>query len=112
MKLPSFLQFSTSAHDWRNEVVLLAKGKTATVCLFTEPDPALRERFDGTVECTQEGHSLCGKTPDAETAQSFNRLRKEYKNGQMVFTSAIRMSLDESTRQASERESPSETDFN
>jgi hypothetical protein len=39
-------------------------------------------------------------------------LRKEYKNGQMAFTAAIRMSLDESTRQASERESPSETDFN
>jgi hypothetical protein len=82
------------------------------VCLFTEPDPALREWFDGTAECTQEDHSLYGKTPDLETAQSFNRLRKEYKNGQMVFTSAIRMSLDESTRQASERESPSETDFN
>jgi hypothetical protein len=49
---------------------------------------------------------------DAETAQSFNRLRKEYKNGQMAFTSAIRMSLGESTRQASERESPSGTDFN
>ena len=30
----------------------------------------------------------------------------------MVFTAAIRMSLGESTRQASERESPSETDFN
>jgi hypothetical protein len=60
MKLPSFLQLSTSAHDWSTEVVLLAKGNAATVCLFTEPDPALRERFDGTVECTQEGHSLYG----------------------------------------------------
>jgi hypothetical protein len=67
MKLPSFLQFSTSAHDWSNEVVLLAKGNAATVCLFTGPDPALRERFDAAVGCTQEGHSLCGKTPDAET---------------------------------------------
>jgi hypothetical protein len=94
------------------EVTLQAKGNTYTVCLFTEHGPALRERFDGTAGCTQGGHSLCGKTPDAETAQSFNRLRKEYKHGQMIFTSAIRMSLDESTRQASERESPSETVFN
>ena len=60
MKLPPFLQFSTSANDWRNDVELLAKGNTATVCLFTEPDPALRERFDGSAECTQEGHSLNG----------------------------------------------------
>ena len=30
----------------------------------------------------------------------------------MLFTSAIRLSLDDSTKQASERESPSETDFN
>ena len=74
MKLPSPLQFSTSAHDWSTEVVLLAKGNAATVCLFTEPDPALRERFDGTVDCTQEGRSLNGKTPDAETTISFNRL--------------------------------------
>jgi hypothetical protein len=72
------------------------KGNTATVCVFTEPDPALRERFDGEAECTQEGHSLCGKTPDAETTQSFNRLRKEYRNGQMLFTSAIRLFLDDS----------------
>ena len=65
MKLPSFLQLSTcSAHDWSTEVILLAKGNTATVCLFTEPDPALRERFNGEAECTQEGHSLYGKTPD------------------------------------------------
>jgi hypothetical protein len=89
MKLPSFLQPSTSVHDWSTEVILLAKGNTATVCLFTEPDPALRERFGGTAECTQEGNSLCGKTPDAETTQSFNRLRKEYRNDQMLFTSAI-----------------------
>jgi hypothetical protein len=61
MKLPSFQQFSTLAHDWSTEVVLQAKGNTYTVCLFTEPDPALRERFDGTAECTQEGHSLYGK---------------------------------------------------
>jgi hypothetical protein len=53
--------------------------------------------------------SIYGKTPDAETTQSFNRLRKEYRNGQMLFTSAIRLSLDDSTKQASERESPSET---
>jgi hypothetical protein len=94
MKLPPFLQFSTSANDWRNDVELLAKGNTATVCLFTEPDPALRERFDGSAECTQEGHSLFGNTPDAETTISFNRLRKEYRNAQMLFTSAIRLSLD------------------
>jgi hypothetical protein len=112
MKLPGSQHFNTSAHEWSAEVVLQAKGNTYTVCLFTEPDPALRERFDGTAECTQEGHSLGGKTPDAETAQSFNRLRKEYRNGQLIFTAAIRMSLDESTRQASERESPSGTDFN
>jgi hypothetical protein len=112
MNLPSFLQFSTSAHDWSNEVVLLAKGNTATVSLFTEPDPALRERFDGTAECTQGDHSLYGKTSDAETTQSFNRLRKEYRNGQVLFTSAIRLSLDNSTKQASERESPSETNYN
>jgi hypothetical protein len=112
MKLPSFLQLSTSAHDWSTEVILLAKGNTATVCLFTGPDPALRERFDGTAGCTQEGHSLYGKTPDAETTQSFNRLRKEHRNGQMLFTSAIRLSLDGPTKQALERESPSETDFN
>jgi hypothetical protein len=111
MKLPSFQQFNTSAHDWSTEVIPLAKGNTYTVCLFTEPDPALRERLDETAECTQEGRSLNGKTPDAETAHSFNRLRKEYKNGQLIFTSAIRMSLDEATRQASERESPSETDY-
>jgi hypothetical protein len=73
MKLPGSLQFSTSANDWRNEVELLAKGNTATVCLFIEPDPALRERFDGSTECTQEGHSLNGKTPDAETTISYNR---------------------------------------
>jgi hypothetical protein len=70
MKLPSFQHFNTSAHGWSAEVVLQAKGNTYTVCPFTGPDPALRERFDGTAECTQEGHSLCGKTPDAETAQS------------------------------------------
>jgi hypothetical protein len=113
MKLPNyFLQSSTSAHDWSTEVALQAKGNTYTACLFTGPDPALRGRFDGTAECTQGGHSLCGKTPDAETAQSFNRVRKEHKSGQVVFTPAIRMSLGDSTRQASERESPSETDFN
>ena len=112
MKLPPFLQFSTSANDWRNDVELLAKGNTATVCLFTEPDPALRERFDGDTECTQEGHSLNGQTPDAETTISFNRLRKEYRNAQMLFTSAIRLSLDDSTKQASKLQSPSETDFN
>ena len=112
MKLPPFLHLSTSAHDWSTEVILLAKGNTATVCLFTEPDPALRERFDGTAECTQEGHSLYGKIPDAETTISFNRLRKEYRNGQVLFTSAIRLSLDNSTKQAPERESSSETDFN
>jgi hypothetical protein len=112
IKLPPFLHFSTSARDWPTEVILLAKGNTATVCLFTEPDPALRERFDGTAECTQEGHSLHGKIPDAETTISFNRLRKEYRNGQMLFTSAIRLSLDGSTKQAPERESSSETDFN
>jgi hypothetical protein len=112
MKLPSFQHFNTSAHKWSAEVVLQAKGNTYTVCVFTEPGPALRERFDGTAECTQEDHSLCGKTPDAETTQRFNRLRKEYRSGHMVFTAAIRMSLGESTRQASERESPSETDFN
>jgi hypothetical protein len=82
-----------------------------TVCLFAEPDPALRGRFDGTAECTQEGHSLYGKTPDAETTQSFNRLRKEYRNGQVLFTSAIRLSLGGSTKQALERESPSETNY-
>jgi hypothetical protein len=112
MKLPSFLQVSTLAHDWSTEVILLAKGNLATVCLFIESDPALRERLDGSEGYTQEGHSLCGKTPDAETAQSFNRLRKEYRNGQMLFTSAIRLSLDSSTKQALERESPSEADFN
>ena len=112
MKLPPFLQFSTSANDWRNDVELLAKGNTATVCLFTEPDPALRDRFDGETECTQEGHSLNGQTPDAETTISFNRLRKEYRNAQMLFTSAIRLSLDDSTKQASKLKSPSETDFN
>jgi hypothetical protein len=107
-ELPTVPQFNTSsAHEWSAEVVLQAKGNMYTVCLlFTELGPALRERFDGTAECTQEGHSLYGKTPDAETAQSFNRLRKEHKNGQMIFTAAIRMSLDGSTRQASERESP------
>jgi hypothetical protein len=94
--LPSFQHFNTSAHDWSAEVILLAKGNTATVCLFTGPDPALRERFDGTAECTQEGHSLYGKTPDAETTRSFNRLRKECRNGQLIFTSAIRLSLDDS----------------
>jgi hypothetical protein len=63
MKLPGFLQFSTSASDWRNEVELLAKGNAATVCLFTGPDPALRERFGGSAECAQEeGRSLSGKT--------------------------------------------------
>ena len=112
MKLPPFLQFSTSANDWRNDVELLARGNAATVCLFTEPDPALRERFDGETVCTQEGHSLNGNTPDAETTISFNRLRKEYRNAQMLFTSAIRLSLDDSTKQASKLKSPSETDFN
>jgi hypothetical protein len=115
MKLPNFLQFSsTSASDWSTEVVLQAKGNTYAVCLFTEPDPALHERGSMERQNVPKGVALSVvKLPiDAETAQSFNRLRKEYKNGQMAFTSAIRMSLGESTRQASERESPSGTDFN
>jgi hypothetical protein len=37
----------------------------------------------------QDGHSLFGKVPEAEAAASFNRLRREYKNGQLIFTSAI-----------------------
>ena len=112
MELPGFQQFSTSANDWRTEVELLAKSNASTVCLYTEPDPALRERFDGSAECTQEGHSLYGKTPDAETTISYNRLRKEYRHALMLFTSAIRLSLDDSTKQASNMQCSSETDFN
>ena len=91
---------------------LQRKANNSTVCLFTEPDPALRERFDGSAECTQEGHSLYGKTPDAETTISYNRLRKEYRHALMLFTSAIRLSLDDSTKQASNMQCSSETDFN
>jgi hypothetical protein len=46
-------------------------------CLFTEPDPPQRVQFDGTSQCTQEGHSLFEKVPEAETAASFNRLCKK-----------------------------------
>jgi hypothetical protein len=113
MKLPPFLQrpvHRPTIGDWETEVeLILGNGNTYTVCLFTDPDPTLRERFDGTAQCTQEGHSLYGTVPVAETAVSFDRLRKVYKNGAMTSTSAIRMSLDDSTRQASQRESPGES---
>jgi hypothetical protein len=77
MKLPPFLQPTDSAsvhrpktHDWQTEVaVLQGKGNMYTVCVFIEPGPALREKFDGTPQCTQGGHSLFGKVPEAETAR-------------------------------------------
>jgi hypothetical protein len=58
IKLPAVQYIGIGPRLQSTEVILLAKGNTATACLFTEPDPAFRERFDGTAECAQEAGPL------------------------------------------------------
>jgi hypothetical protein len=47
-------------------------GNHNTCSLFIEPNPSNRDKFDGSAQCKQEGHSLYEKNPEAETASSYN----------------------------------------